>query len=779
MDASVLLLSADGKRLMHGAAPNLSEAYVEAINGVEIGQGVGSCGTAAFTKERIVVSDIDTDPLWQDYKGLAEAAGLRACWSQPILQGDKVLGTFALYYHEPREPQQRDLDLIAEASNLAKVLIEKHQAKQSNDLSSRVFENSPMGILLVDDDGLIEYINPSMVQLVGMSREQLIGTSVKDLYREAVGQESLDLIRGDIRQHGFWQGEVAFRSRTGEVFYQQQVVSTMRQDDGGFRYIVTAIDVTQTRIASDELMEKERLLELALEAANINYWQINFEHMQFDLSRPEALFPLRKELAPAFYEEFYSKLHPDDYQVLERSFLSYLKGETRRHRCEYRILQDDGCYHWLQSTGKFVEFDKEGVPTLLIGFHQDFDEIKSLTNEMHLRVQQRTRDLELATEAAEVAAKSKSTFLANMSHEIRTRLNGIVGVTDLLRETPLNDMQQDYLNTVTFSANTLLSIINDILDISKINEGMMGLERVAFNFHDFVSALLASYQSQADTGVEFFSSIDGDVPTWLAGDPTRLHQILGNLLSNAFKFTSQGSVGFLVKVESSEASSTQLLFEVRDSGIGIAEKAQSKIFEKFEQADLSTTREYGGSGLGLSICKKLVDLYNGEIWVDSEPGVGSSFFVRLKLPVAEAPEKGNTQTMDSQGQIDARVLVAEDNPVNQKVIAAMLNKFGVDYDLAHNGEEALALVCDGRHYDIIFMDCEMPKMDGYESTRRIRQWEQDQQRPGVRICALTSHAMAEHRDQCLVAGMDDHLAKPVTLQSLRQVLVRSLASASS
>ncbi|MEC8428789.1 MAG: response regulator, partial [Pseudomonadota bacterium] len=226
-------------------------------------------------------------------------------------------------------------------------------------------------------------------------------------------------------------------------------------------------------------------------------------------------------------------------------------------------------------------------------------------------------------------------------------------------------------------------------------------------------------------------------------------------------------------------SSTQLLFEVRDSGIGIAEQAQSKIFEKFEQADLSTTREYGGSGLGLSICKKLVDLYNGEIWVESQPGVGSSFFVRLKLSEAEAPEKDSAQAMNSQGQINARVLVAEDNPVNQKVIAAMLNKFGVDYDLAHNGEEALALVCDGRHYDLIFMDCEMPKMDGYESTRRFRQWEQQQKRSGVRICALTSHAMAEHRDQCLAAGMDDHLAKPVTLQSLRQVLARSLASASS
>jgi CheY-like chemotaxis protein len=408
-----------------------------------------------------------------------------------------------------------------------------------------------------------------------------------------------------------------------------------------------------------------------------------------------------------------------------------------------------------------------------------------LSEELYSRIQSlistkqitdRDRQLSLAVERAEHASLAKSAFLSNMSHEIRTPLNGVLGMTHLLRRTDLTAKQADYLGKVETSGQHLLALINDILDLSKIDAGKVTLEEAPVRMESLIENAVSMLHGRAHgKNLKLSTQIDA-MPFGLIGDPVRLQQALLNYAGNALKFTEQGQISLRVKCLQDDEKSAVLRFEVEDTGIGIAQEVLPNLFTAFEQADSSTTKKYGGTGLGLAITKKLAELMGGEVGVSSTPGVGSTFWFTVRLnkgSTADAPaaqSRHDAESVLKNNHAGRRLLLVEDEPVNREISLMMLEDAGLSVDIAVHGEEALTLATQN-DYALILMDMQMPVMDGLEATRQIRLLPD---RARVPILAMTANAFADDRDRCFESGMNDFISKPIRPEQLYSILLHWL-----
>ncbi|MEO8763517.1 MAG: response regulator [Ginsengibacter sp.] len=460
-------------------------------------------------------------------------------------------------------------------------------------------------------------------------------------------------------------------------------------------------------------------------------------------------------------------LHNEEkHKIIESLYAAIHSGEAS-WQSDHRFLKNDGTYAFMHTRG-YLSVNEANKPVRMIGSMQDITERKNAELES-----------EKAKLEAQEARKTQEQFLANMSHEIRTPMNGIIGMTQLIAGTQLSDEQKEYVETIKESASNLLVIINDILDVTKIVAGKLLIEEIDYVFEDVVRNCTKITQVRADSkGLLLKTEIDKKVPRILIGDPVRLNQILVNIIANAIKFTEQGEVKVSIKLLNENDTNVTLGFAVEDTGIGIAADKLESIFESFNQASSATTRKYGGTGLGLTITKQLIELQGGSIKVKSEPGTGSIFSFELVIKKGNESFRAGMDTDAAENNSAShrfrgvQILLVEDNLINQKVASYTLTKQGAVVEIANNGKEAIMML-ETKKYDIILMDIQMPEMDGFETTEYIRNSikESISKTP---IIAMTASALVSERVKCLTLGMNDYLSKPFKPKELYEKISSQL-----
>ncbi|MXO64148.1 CHASE domain-containing protein [Altericroceibacterium endophyticum] len=523
----------------------------------------------------------------------------------------------------------------------------------------------------------------------------------------------------------------------------------------------------ERRLSAEELNEKNSMLVMTEAMAHVGHWHLDLNDNSVFWSEQTYVIHGRKSRQPPTIEEAFSYYHPDDVAHVQES-VEIARSQAKPYGFEARIVQEGGDIRYIHVTAQ-VERGQDGQAKSLFGV------IGDRTEEIQLR-----NELLVARDEAEAATVAKSAFLANMSHEIRTPMNGVIGFTELMLSDRLPDIQRKRAQLIAESGRAMMSLLNDILDISKIEAGQMVLTDEAVDLRHKLDACFKLIEPlAAQKGVSLEYEIASDVPTYIQGDGLRLRQIVLNLLGNAVKFTHEGGVKMHVEIDR-DGDEEWLSIAIADSGIGIPQDRLGHIFESFGQADSTTSKKYGGTGLGLAISQNLGQMMGGDISAKSRVGEGTTFTLRIPLIEAAVPQI-DEDVQDSGDQIDTagkRVLVAEDNDINQELTLSIIERLGLKADIAENGRQAVDMVMQARSdhtpYGGVLMDLQMPEMDGLEATRQLR-------KSGVTpeelpIIALTANAYPEDIAACLNAGMQHHVTKPVRLAELRSALRKWLST---
>lgn len=633
-----------------------------------------------------------------------------------------------------------------------------------------ILDVSPIGVGITVD-GIVQFGNPQFLSMV----DTKIGTPVRNIYVQPAEREHiLDLVARDGKAMDV---ETQMFDATGNV--RDILVSYLpvmfKGETGVLGWL---LDITERKRIEQRISASEARLQAAAIAANLGLWDYapanrglltnSIWVTMFGYSVHEFLQELPGESGKWLrfnggIDQWVQLLHPEDVRANPASFFESITPTQDLFRAEYRVRCRDGSWRWVLVAGQVIERDKEGQAVRIVGILSDIDDEKKL---QHALIS--------ARDEAQEATRTKSDFLANMSHEIRTPMNAIIGMSHLALQTELDRKQRNYIEKVKQSAESLLGVINDILDFSKIEAGRLTIEHIEFRLEDVMDNLATLINYKAETkGLELLFDIASNVPVALIGDPLRLGQILVNLGSNAVKFTQNGEVVISVKATEFSEHRCQLEFLVRDTGIGLSPEQQSRLFRSFSQADSSTTRRFGGTGLGLAISKNLVDLMGGHIWVESEPGVGSTFGFRLDFDIQELPKPVVRKYLS---ELDGtRVLVVDDNKTAGEILTTMLRSMQFEVDYVESAADALSAIRDANNsepYKLLVMDWKMPAMNGIELAKELEYDLALTQTP--RIILVTAYSRDEAMEAAKELHIQSFLNKPVTPSSLLDAVMTAV-----
>lgn len=558
--------------------------------------------------------------------------------------------------------------------------------------------------------------------------------------------------------------------------------------EGEPRYLI-ARDVTEQRQDAERLARSEQQLSLAMRGAALGLWdwQVASGRVHVNERWAEMLGYRVDEIEPHL-DSWRALVHPDDWAAIDASLLPHLRGATDSYRCEHRLRHRDGHWIWVLDAGQVVERDADGRALRALGIHLDvsdrrgaIDALEHSRRELELRVQERTAALERASAEARAASEAKSAFLANISHEIRTPMNAIVGMSRLLSRSATDAEQAARLATMENAAGHLMTLIGDVLDLSKIEAGHMELEQLPLALPELLRQSLSLFGPQAQAkGIALRLCATG-LPKRLLGDPTRLRQAVLNLVANAVKFTDSGEVVLSVTQLPDDVGAgddaVRLRFEVSDTGPGFGPEVAGRLFSAFEQGDATIARRHGGTGLGLAITRRIAEMMGGEVGLSSRPGQGARFWFTARLARDHRPrgfEEGQSLRLSPADLLrmrhhGRRVLLVEDNPVNQEIALAVLAQGALQVAVAPDGESALREAASGP-FDAVLMDLHLPDMDGFEVTRRLRE-------AGLAapVLALTASAMPLERERCERLGLAAFLTKPLDPDALHEALLAAFA----
>jgi len=660
---------------------------------------------------------------------------------------------------------------------------ERKRVEEEHRKLSRAVEQSASSVIITDLDGSIEYVNPGFSEITGYSYEEVMGNNPRLLKSGEHPHDFYEEMWRMLSSGNVWQGELINRRKNGNLYWESATISPVKDREGNItHYVGIKDDITMRKEAEEKLLVSEKKYRTLVQSANSIILRVT----------PDGKITFFN----AFAQKFFG--YTED-EILGRNVMGTIVPERESTGRDLAVLIDDITQHsekysynenenmrsngervWVAWTNNVIK-DRDGRVVEILCIGNDITD-KKRAEEENIRLFNEARQ---AREEAENADKAKSAFLASMSHEIRTPMNAVIGMTDLTLQTDIAPDQRKNLQIVKDSAHHLLNIINDILDLSRIEAGKIKLDNTDFDLDSLLRSIVSIFKVQTDRKELFLNLDRADVPQYVRGDPLRLRQILINLIGNAVKFTETG--GITLKVEhlksgsrpisdfKSPGSDITLLFSVTDTGIGIPGDRQEMIFENFSQADHSTTRKYGGTGLGLSICQQLAELMGGGIQVESEAGQGSTFSFTA---VFRAGDKNNVRSDDqdetpiisAHAAQPLKILLAEDNPVNTLLARSFLKQMGHSLTTVADGKEALtALDENNSTFDLVLMDIEMPEMDGLEATRRIREGEAGEENRQIPVIAMTAHALPEFRKKCKAAGMDDFITKPVDFNGLGSI----------